>query len=111
MQISFRLKGRTLIASISGEIDHHTLIEVKEKMERQFLKANILNIIFDFAGVTFIDSSGVGMIIGRYKQVENLGGRVGVINANRDVDRILSISGIYKIATSFATLDEALESL
>ena len=58
---------------------------------------NIVNLILDFDGVTFMDSSGIGMIAGRYKEINARGGKVMLIRVNSQIDKILEISGLKKI--------------
>ena len=55
------------------------------------------NLVFDFANVTFMDSSGIGMVLGRYKKVHGAGGRVTIRNASRLVKQILDLSGVFTL--------------
>lgn len=111
MEINFLKKGRNLVAKIDGEIDHHTAEEIRSKIEKEFSVSNSKNIIFDFSKVNFMDSSGIGMVIGRYKHIKGLGGKVAVICLSENIDRIFSISGLYKIIDGYKTMDEALKNL
>jgi stage II sporulation protein AA (anti-sigma F factor antagonist) len=108
MQLHFKLVNKTLIASISGEIDHHTCENLRDKVDSQFDNCLGKNIIFDFAGVSFMDSAGIGVVIGRYKKVSPLGGKIAIVNARPNIKRILEISGISKISGLFDSVDNAL---
>ena len=66
------------------------------------------NIFFDFNDVSFLDSSGIGLIMGRYKKVMFIGGKAAVTNVGNAVDRIFKISGLYKIIEKYDTIQEAL---
>ena len=93
----FELRGNTLMIRIHADLDHHYALQIREKADRLIEQEGIKNIIFDFTGVEFMDSSGIGMIMGRYKKVIFSGGKVGVMGVGKHVDRIFKYSGLYKI--------------
>ncbi len=103
-----KLVGKNLIIKIDGDIDHHVSSQIKDKIEREFKLSNCANIIFDLANVKFMDSSGIGMIIGRYKALEKSGGKVFIINLNQNLESIVEISGLKKIITFGRNLDDIL---
>lgn len=111
MTIEFMKKNRNLIVNIDGEIDHHTSEEIKDKVEKELSRTGHRNIIFNFKNVNFMDSSGIGMIIGRYKYVKSLGGNVAVVGVNENIDRIFSVSGLYKIIKGYKNMNEVLEAM
>ena len=76
---------------------HHTAPMLREEMDREIASRNITNLVLDFDGVTFMDSSGIGVIAGRYKLIQARGGKVMVIRVKPQVDKILEISGLKKI--------------
>ena len=71
MELNFKKKNKTIIILISGEIDHHTAKEIRYQTESALIQMGGRNIIFGFENVTFMDSSGIGMMIGRYKQLQS----------------------------------------
>lgn len=97
MEINLENIGTTLVVKIKGEIDHHTAPVLREALDREIALHNIQNIVLDFDGVTFMDSSGIGVIVGRYKQISARGGRIMIIRVKSHVDKILEISGLKKI--------------
>ncbi len=111
MNISFAVKDRNLIVKIKGEIDHHTSVAIREKVDREYQRKRALNIIFDLSEINFMDSSGIGVLMGRYRNVMILGGHVGLYGVSPQVDRILSISGIYKIMKKYECIDDAIANL
>lgn len=110
MDISFSKRGLNLLVNIDGEIDHHTSEIIKRNVEKEFKRLNAKNIIFNFENVDFMDSSGIGMVIGRYKNISSLGGRVVIYGMNPSVYRIFYISGLYKIIESYKSMSEALNT-
>lgn len=97
MEPDYEVAGDTLIVHVPQELDHHSARKVREYSSDILKERTVKNIIFDFSGTTFMDSSGVGMIMGRYRIVKERGGFVGVSGAGASIHRILEISGLYKL--------------
>lgn len=107
MEVAFKRKNKTLIIRVSGEIDHHTSAELRHQAENILMETGGRNIIFDFEQVTFMDSSGIGMIIGRYKQLQAIGGRIAVACANEKIEEIIRLSGVIHLIPVFKAIDDA----
>ena len=111
VEIKLNINKNLLIASLSGELDHHTAKIVKNSIEEKIKNHVIKNLIFDFSDLTFMDSSGIGVIMGRYKSVKTLGGKVVVFGQKPQIKRIISMSGIEKIVKLADTFEQALKLL
>ena len=111
MAIQLSIQGNALIAAPDCEIDHHSAERLRGQIDAHFDKSSCRNIIFDFSRVTFMDSSGIGMIIGRYKNAEKRGGRLAIAAMSDEMGRLFHISGLAKIITRTATVEEALKEL
>jgi len=111
LDISVLIQRKTLIVTLRGELDHHSAGNVKELLEELIKNRGPENLIFDFTNLTFMDSSGVGMLIGRYKLISAIGGKVCICGASRTVDRLLTMSGIKKIIATYQTAEDALNRL
>ena len=111
MRIKFFSKGTTLIASIAGELDHHWAEYVRQKMDGEILKTTTRDVILDFSNVTFMDSSGIGVILGRYKNIQKLNGKIAIINLSAQVKRVLEMSGLLKIIPMYDNLDIAINNM
>ena len=107
MEVYFKKKYKTLIIQVHGEIDHHTVMDLRGKIENALMEMGGRNIVFDFNDVTFMDSSGIGMLIGRYKQLLAFGGRVVLICVNEKIKEILKMSGLTTLIPCFETLEDA----
>ena len=105
------LKGKSLYIRLEGEIDHHSAQDLREKIDMAFDPTDCRQMIFDFSSVTFMDSSGIGMIIGRYKNAKKRGGTVTITGMNPEIGRIFQISGLAKIIDSYASVEEAEKAL
>ena len=111
MGLECKIVNRNLIVNISEELDHHNAEIIREKIDKMVNRNNIKYIIFNFANTRFMDSSGIGVIMGRYKNIKNLGGGVVVTNVNPRVDRIFRLSGLYKIIKSYDSIELALKNV
>lgn len=109
MRVSFETIDNILIAELDGELDHHTAKEIREEIDKTIDAFFIKHLIFDFGNVTFMDSSGVGVIIGRYNKIHDMNGRVGVVNCNKYVDKIFAVSGLYSIIEKYNDINHAIK--
>jgi stage II sporulation protein AA (anti-sigma F factor antagonist) len=88
---------RTLIVRLKGELDHHTADTVKTRMEDAILRGDARHVVLSLKELTFMDSSGLGVILGRYKQITGKGGKMVVCDVNPAVYRLFEMSGLFKI--------------
>ncbi|GAA0177429.1 anti-sigma F factor antagonist [Clostridium sediminicola] len=110
MHIKFTNKKNALIVYLSGELDHHSAEDVRNKIDDMIARTNSLNLILDFSNVNFMDSSGIGVVIGRYKKLLNKKGRVSISNVNGSVKRVFELSGMFKIIPLYSSADEAVNN-
>lgn len=111
MQITAKKKKGILVVSLEGELDHHTASQVREYIDDILEDPTIKNIVMDINGLNFMDSSGIGVLIGRYKIISKRGGNLGVANISSHIDRIFEVSGLYKIIKAYDGLQEALNDV
>ncbi len=109
MEIKLLGEKRAVLVKIDGELDHHIAGSLREAVDSKIRCTNAVNVIFDFSNVGFMDSSGIGVIMGRYRAVKTLGGTVVIFGQNMQIKRIVEMSGIDKIVKIADTLDGALE--
>lgn len=109
MQIEFEMTDDTLIANLDGELDHHTSAVIREEIDKTVEAFHSKHLIFNFQKVTFMDSSGIGVIMGRYNKISQLGGKLIVTGCNDYIDRILEMAGIYTIATRMTSVIASIE--
>jgi len=93
----FEVYGGTMVIHLVEDLDHHNAVYIREMADGYVEKYPIDRIIFDFSGVEFMDSSGIGVVMGRYKQMSYVGGTVYVYGIGKNVDRIFQMSGLYKL--------------
>ena len=98
MTIELSGEQKLLTVRLDGELDHFRVTKIKKAVEDELLRTGAVNIAFDFSGISFMDSSGIGLILGRYKTVKALGGRIVLFGMRPGIERIMRMSGIDKIA-------------
>ena len=88
---------KILTLKLSDEIDESKTDKLRRKIDNEITRFLPRKVIFDFSNVSFMDSAGIGMLIGRYKVIKMLGGLLEVQNCNRQVYKVFELSGILKI--------------
>lgn len=91
------MKDDCLVVTVPRELDHFVASNIREETDCLFEKAMIKYVVFDFSKTTFMDSSGIGLIMGRYRQVLRRKGNVYVYGVTENVDKIFMLSGLYKV--------------
>ncbi|MBC8535449.1 STAS domain-containing protein [Feifania hominis] len=99
MQVTITTEADKLNVVIHGEIDHHSVTELRDSVDGQILQSRPQTIRLDFSGVTFMDSSGIGFIMGRYKLAREYGGRVVVAGTGKKTRTILEMAGLARYVT------------
>ena len=103
----YEAKGSTLIIHMPGELDHHSSRNLRYETDLLMAENYISRIIFDFTRTTFMDSSGIGILLNRYKQIKGSGGSVSFYGASAQVLRILKMGGILSLMPQYENKEEA----
>lgn len=109
MDVKFATRSKTLIVSVSGELDQHCAASLREQTDLRISHTNVRHLVFDLSALDFMDSSGIGVIIGRYKLLRSIGGTVSVVADKQSVRKLLELSGIGKIMNIYRCVSAALE--
>ena len=97
MKIKHFIKEKMLVVEITEELDHHESEKIRRRVDYEIQRFMPKRVIFDFDRVVFMDSAGIGLIIGRYKTTATYGGSLELINVKEKVRRIFEMSGILKM--------------
>jgi len=111
MNVDYKVVKKCLVLTIGAEFDHHEAKKIKSVTEHLMRRGVTKHIILDFRNTKFMDSSGIGMIISRYKEVNLRGGKISIINAAESVKKLILISGLHKLVYEYDCLDDALMEL
>jgi len=100
--LTHEMSRGTLTIRLKGDLDHHSAGELREEMDRLLSDPAVRRVVLDMSALGFMDSSGIGLILGRYKLLRRRGGQLLIRSGNRRVDRILQLSGLYEIIERLA---------
>ncbi|NMA92823.1 MAG: anti-sigma F factor antagonist [Firmicutes bacterium] len=111
MEVDLRQDGENLIVRLTGELDHHSATRLRRTIDRRLDKGEVRNLILNFQQVSFMDSSGVGVILGRYRRVKGRGGKMALCLIPAGILKVLEISGVPKIIPFMESEKQALEAV
>jgi stage II sporulation protein AA (anti-sigma F factor antagonist) len=111
IRVELEQHRQALIVRFIGELDHHAADQVKSEIEDAVNRGNVTDIILSLKELSFMDSSGIGVILGRYKMISGRGGRMVVCDVSPAVYRLFELSGLFRIITIEQNEREALLSL
>ena len=100
MIFQYELKDNSLRVMVPKELDHHSSIDLRSQTDMLLQTYHVKNLVFDFKDTEFMDSSGIGVIMGRYKNIHFLGGTMAVEHVNPRMERMLRMAGVYRLMES-----------
>ena len=92
--MKYQIEENCLTIFLPKELDHHQTEEIRREADRQIERNHVKYVIFDFGETSFMDSSGIGLIMGRYKLMQTWGGSVTIANLPPKLEKIVSLSGL-----------------
>lgn len=111
MEPTFDVRNETLIARLAGEIDLRVTDDLRRRLEQELDRTRPRNLILNMSNVTFLDSSGLGVILGRYKRITAQGGSMALVGVSPAVRRVLEFSGLTRLSRFYDSEDQALAGL
>ena len=98
----YEIRKNTLHVRLTGELDHSACTRLRPELDQLLSDRGIRRLIFDVTALQFMDSSGIGLLLGRYKLLSRRGGSVAVRGANARMDRVLRMAGVYQVIERLA---------
>lgn len=95
--VEFSKEDKQLTFKLTEDIDQHTVEKVRRKMDNEIKGYIPRKVVFDFSNISFMDSAGIGMVLGRYKLAKMLNGNLEIINVNKSMKKIFDMSGVSRI--------------
>lgn len=111
LQANYVVRENVLVVKLAGEIDHHEAAQLRKEWQRYIQREGVIHVILNLAEVHFMDSSGIGVILGRYKEIIAQGGELVVCHVTAPVERLFTMAGLYKIIRVEQSEEQALLSL
>ena len=92
-KVTATVDGRECVFYLSGELDHHSVREIREVIDGRLVDERPERVIMDLKDVTFTDSAGLGLVLGRYTRIKDSGGSLALVNVPPQFMKILTLSG------------------
>lgn len=100
--LCYENRKNTLTVRLSGELDHSMAASIRQELDALIAQTGAKKLVFDLKGLDFMDSSGIGLVIGRYKVMAQRGGSVAVRGPGARVDQIFRMAGLYQLVERLA---------
>ena len=98
MNVTIESSGNLVIAYLYGEIDHHTAVDIRDKIDNAVSYIKPSHLILDFKNVTFMDSSGIGLVMGGYRLLMNFHSTLEIRNVTKQTKKLMELAGLGSIA-------------
>ena len=100
--LCYEKRKNELIVRLSGELDHSAATALRQELDALIADSGARRLVLDLRGLQFMDSSGIGLIIGRYKLMRRRGGSVAVFGSDARIDRLFEMAGLYQLVERLA---------
>ncbi len=110
-EMKLGITNDALVVKFIGDVDSVVCSSYKNKLEILIDENKYKKVIMDFSNVTFIDSSGLGLILGRYNQLKKHKGNLYMTGVNKQAEKIFNIAGIWTIMDKYDSLEQALKTV
>ena len=102
-QVTYETRGEMLVIHVGGEIDHHSAVAVRTGIDERISSERPQKVMLELSGVDFMDSSGLGLIMGRYALVKQCGGTLSVLDPSPAVVKIIKLAGMERMVSILRT--------
>lgn len=102
-QVTYEVRNDVLVVRVGGEIDHHSAVAVRTGIDEKLSAERPLKVYLELSGVDFMDSSGLGLIMGRYALVKRYGGTLAVLDPSPAVLKIMKLAGMERMVSILRT--------
>ncbi|MBQ4155098.1 MAG: anti-sigma factor antagonist [Clostridia bacterium] len=98
MSLNIIHSGQVITACLDGEIDHHTAAGIRNQIDQAVVENHPTMLVLDFKNVSFMDSSGIGLVMGRYKVISAEGGELAIVNTSPQIGKVMKLAGMDRLA-------------
>lgn len=98
LNVDIEINNKTMIAHLNGEIDHHNAAKIRTIIDIRIESAKPNLLILDFTNINFMDSSGIGLVMGRYKLMKYIDGNLKIVNPSPQIRKVMSLAGFDRLA-------------
>ncbi len=105
--VSYEERGESMVVHIGGEIDHHGAVSVRTGIDEVLVSTRPQKVYLELSGVSFMDSSGLGLIMGRYALIKRYGGKLAVLDPSPAVIKMMNLAGMERMIPICTTKKKA----
>lgn len=102
-QVTYEARTESLVVHVRGEIDHHSAVKVRTEIDGRILEARPARVLLELSGVDFMDSSGLGLIMGRLALIRKYGGTLAILDPSNAVMKMIRLAGMERMVSIFRT--------
>jgi stage II sporulation protein AA (anti-sigma F factor antagonist) len=109
--VETRFEHGVLVISLKGELDHHAVEQIRDNIERQLAENHYRGLVISFRNIEFMDSSGLGLILGRYRTVREHGGQMALCEVGASLRKLFEMSGLLKVLPVYDSEEVAVQAI
>ena len=102
-RVTYETRGDTLVVHVGGEIDHHSAVRVRTEVDDRIIAERPARVLLELSAVDFMDSSGLGLIMGRFTLVKKCGGTLAVLDPSAAVMKMINLAGMERMVSILKT--------
>ncbi|MDI9260988.1 anti-sigma F factor antagonist [Alicyclobacillus sendaiensis] len=111
MSVETKLERGIVVIELKGELDHHAVEQIRDRIEQQLAEHGYRGLVMSFRNIDFMDSSGLGLILGRYRTVSEHGGKMALCEVNPTLRRLFEMSGLLKVIPVYDSEEAAVAAI
>ena len=104
------MHNSVLEVAINGEIDHHSAAEIRENLDNMIAETRPKSLVLELSDIDFMDSSGLGLVLGRYRRLQEIGAKMFIKNPSVRIEKILAMAGVDKLIRIIRTSEQNKET-
>lgn len=98
MSVRIETVGEVVTAYLEGDLDHHSAKEIREAIDSAIQRSAPSMLVLDFQNVSFMDSSGIGLVMGRYREMKHYKGEIHIVNTSPHIYKVMRLAGLERLA-------------
>ena len=110
MAVQIEIREDSVLACLSGEIDHHSAAEIRENLDNMIAETRPKSLVLELSDIDFMDSSGLGLVLGRYRRLQEIGAKMFIKNPSVRIEKILAMAGVDKLIRIIRTSEQNKET-
>lgn len=111
MSVSTRFEQGVLVIHLQGELDHHAVEQIRDKIDGELAATHYQGLVMSFRNIDFMDSSGLGLILGRLRTISQHGGQMALCEVGPSLKKLFDMSGVLKVLSVYEAEEAAVQAV